>query len=74
MIDLYTTSTIQFKDELTVTMNEIRDGHYTLGNAYLKEGQYVDEDMIRSEQWKDFSKGKHTATLKDRQLIIQKTE
>lgn len=37
-------------------------------------GIVVDEDMIRSEQWKDFSKGKHTAILKDGQLIIQKTE
>lgn len=30
-------------------MNEIRDGHYTLGNAYLKEGQY-DKAVTHFEQ------------------------
>lgn len=37
-------------------------------------GVVMDEDTIRSKQWKEFAKGKHTATLKGEQLIIQKTE
>ena len=35
-------------------------------------GVVVDKDVIQSKQWKEFAKGKHTATLKDEQLIIQK--
>ena len=31
-------------------------------------------DIIRSDRWKDFANGKHKATLKGDQLIIQKTE
>ena len=31
-------------------------------------------NMIGSDKWKDFANGKHTVTLKEDQLIIQKTE
>lgn len=47
-------------------MNEIRDGHYTLGNAYLREGQY-DEAVEHFEQAisldSDFIEAHHALAL-----------
>ena len=37
-------------------------------------GIVIDKETLKSKQWKNFAKGKHTATLKSDQLIIQKTE
>ena len=37
-------------------------------------GVVMDADTIKSKQWQNFAKGKHTATLKKDHLIIQKTE
>ena len=37
-------------------------------------GIVVDMEIINSKQWTDFAKGKHKATLKSDQLVIQKTE
>ena len=36
-------------------------------------GVALDEDILNSQCWKDFSNGKHTATLKGERLIIRKT-
>ena len=36
-------------------------------------GVVLDEDILSSDRWKDFADGKHTATLKEDQLIIRKT-
>ena len=35
-------------------------------------GIVLDEDMLSSKEWKDFTDGKHTAELKENQLIIRK--
>ena len=47
-------------------MNEIRDGHYTLGNAYLREGQY-DEAVTHFQQAisldSDFIEAHHALAL-----------
>ena len=37
-------------------------------------GVVMDGDIINSEQWADFSKGKHEAVLKGKELIIRKAE
>ena len=37
-------------------------------------GVVIDADILKSKQWKNFADGEHTATLKDEQLIIRKTE
>ena len=37
-------------------------------------GIVLDDTTLNSKQWKDFADGEHTATLKEDQLIIQKTE
>ena len=37
-------------------------------------GIVIDEDILKSKQWKNFANGEHKVTLKDEQLIIQKTE
>jgi len=37
-------------------------------------GVDVNKDMLKSDRWKDFATGQHTATLKDDRLIIRKTQ
>lgn len=37
-------------------------------------GIMVDEDILKSDSWKDFATGQHTATLKGDRLIIRKTQ
>ena len=37
-------------------------------------GVAMDKTMLSSPQWKNFTNGKHRATLKEDQLIIHKTE
>ena len=50
------------------------DGKSEVEVQITDTGVIVDKNVIQSKQWKEFAKGKHTATstFKDEQLIIQK--
>jgi len=40
----------------------------------MDTGVVLDQDILRSEGWKDFAKGEHAATLEGDKLIIQKND